>query len=259
MSVFLKELEEAENEPIPDIQCSGNNDETDDELSEFDADVQDELELKNSELSLNSDIQEVEESKTPNINWLITPAKRSYFNSFLTPNVPIIHKPIFKNCFTQIQDRSKLKTLYGTTSARDQSRNTVPLMPLKLSNKKALFFPEKNSNDTIYEDDPIENIEENQSNKENCQKVLCSVPVEQQLLEPFEKIIVNETEYVILNQIGRGGSSVVFHCYDPVDKHERAIKRVNLTGDKICIDGYINEVKMLFKLQKCDRIIRMFS
>lgn len=105
----------------------------------------------------------------------------------------------------------------------------------------------------------IENNPENKQNhSQNPPKVLCTIPL-QKSLETFAKLTVNKIEYVILNQIGRGGSSIVYHCHDVLHKCERAIKKVNLTGDKTCIEGYINEVKMLHKLQKCNRIIRMFS
>ncbi|XP_044272223.1 dual specificity protein kinase TTK [Tribolium madens] len=74
----------------------------------------------------------------------------------------------------------------------------------------------------------------------------------------FGKIQVNDVAYTVLNELGKGGSSQVFHCFNPQTKSHRAIKVVSLEN-KDSAKGFINEVKMLEKLQKCNRIIKMFD
>lgn len=74
----------------------------------------------------------------------------------------------------------------------------------------------------------------------------------------LEQICVNDVNYLILNQLGRGGTSVVYHCYNIVTKEERAIKKVNLESDTHRI-GYLNEVNVLGRLQNSDRIIHMYD
>ncbi|GJQ71500.1 protein serine threonine kinase [Trypoxylus dichotomus] len=266
LSVFLKELEEAENEPIPDIKYSNvddvdNKDEIDAkeyaEISELDE--TDEVNLcdhgsgiESIDNKLAETVYKPEVDKILNRNnginnkWLITPNKQP-------------------GSYTQIQDRSRFRIYNGNSSTKkNNTACIIPLLPKQVSKKKALFLSQsKETNDIIHENgNSIENKEKVEDSLEefnSIAKVLCSIPVETSILDPFEKISVNNKEYVILNQIGRGGSSVVFHCYDLIEKCERAIKRVNLTGDKACIEGYINEVKMLNKLQNCDRIIAMYS
>jgi serine/threonine-protein kinase TTK/MPS1 len=101
---------------------------------------------------------------------------------------------------------------------------------------------------------------------------LCTVPdqhkVESELkpavqlrpsLDPtFQRIKVNDVEYIILNELGKGGSSEVFHCYNHEMKTHRAIKVVSLANGASAT-GFINEVKMLKALQQCNRIIKMFD
>uniref|UniRef100_A0A1Y1K4J7 Protein kinase domain-containing protein n=1 Tax=Photinus pyralis TaxID=7054 RepID=A0A1Y1K4J7_PHOPY len=74
----------------------------------------------------------------------------------------------------------------------------------------------------------------------------------------LEQICVNNVNYLILNQLGRGGTSVVYHCYNIVTKEERAIKKVNLESDTQRI-GYLNEVNVLGQLQNSDWIIHMYD
>ncbi|KAK5642488.1 hypothetical protein RI129_008655 [Pyrocoelia pectoralis] len=74
----------------------------------------------------------------------------------------------------------------------------------------------------------------------------------------MKEILVNNVNYLILNQLGRGGSSVVYHCYNLHTKEERAIKKVNLESDTHRI-GYMNEVNVLAQLRNSDRIIHMYD
>ncbi|KRT80024.1 protein kinase [Oryctes borbonicus] len=273
LSVFLKELEEAENEPIPDIKYS-NTDETDakeyEEISELDVMN---LSTNGNGIESNDNILKATECEPVdevhnlndelNMKWFITPNKQPNFSNFITPNIQNLNNVNFKGSYTQIPNRSRLRIQCGNSSIKKQNTVCVmPLLPNQFSKKKTLFSSQsKEINEVIHDHISIKNknnIDDNLE-KNGLQNVLCSVPLENPILDPFERINVNNKEYVILNQIGRGGSSVVFHCYDIVQKCERAIKRVNLTGDKACIEGYINEVKMLNKLQSCNRIITMHS
>ncbi|XP_023022350.2 dual specificity protein kinase monopolar spindle 1 [Leptinotarsa decemlineata] len=76
--------------------------------------------------------------------------------------------------------------------------------------------------------------------------------------ETFNKIVVNQVEYLILSLLGKGGSSEVFQCYNLVSKKLVAIKCVSLQNSSSA-SGYINEVNLLKQLQNCDKIIKMFD
>lgn len=94
---------------------------------------------------------------------------------------------------------------------------------------------------------PSENI------KKSLGNALKEVP-----LDDNKTLTVKGVTYVILKELGQGGSSVVFECYDPATKNTRAIKQVSLES-KVSAIGYINEVKMLERLQNCPNIIKMYD
>lgn len=71
-------------------------------------------------------------------------------------------------------------------------------------------------------------------------------------------LVVKGVAYLVLGQLGQGGSSTVYDCYDPTTGNSRAIKHVSL-GDSASVAGYVNEVKMLEQLQKCPNIIKMYD
>lgn len=70
------------------------------------------------------------------------------------------------------------------------------------------------------------------------------------------RLLVKGVEYMILNRLGRGGSSEVFLCQCVDDEIYYAIKCVSL-HDPVTAQGYLNEVEILGKLQNCERIIKM--
>ncbi|XP_065156100.1 probable serine/threonine-protein kinase mps1 isoform X2 [Atheta coriaria] len=83
-------------------------------------------------------------------------------------------------------------------------------------------------------------------------------PLSERLIKDvFQCIRVKEVDYIVLNELGKGGSSVVYHCYDPASKAEYAVKVVDLKLDRNEANGFINEVKALKRLQDCDRIIKL--
>ncbi|XP_022916049.2 dual specificity protein kinase TTK [Onthophagus taurus] len=115
----------------------------------------------------------------------------------------------------------------------------------------------KVTSNVVNQNSQRENHQNENSKKENLNKI-CTVSTNNNL-QQFDEIIVNNIKYLVLNELGKGGSSVVYLCYNMDKKVHRAIKKVNLRGDKLCVEGYINEVRMIHKLQNCDRIIKMYS
>ncbi|CAH0754709.1 unnamed protein product [Bemisia tabaci] len=73
-------------------------------------------------------------------------------------------------------------------------------------------------------------------------------------------IKVNNRSYNIHSTIGKGGSSEVYKVEDPGSKSFLAVKVVKLAAvDEAIAEGYMNEVKLLEKLQGCPSVIRMFD
>ncbi|CAL1528948.1 unnamed protein product [Lymnaea stagnalis] len=76
-----------------------------------------------------------------------------------------------------------------------------------------------------------------------------------------EKVVyVNQIPYKVLRLVGRGGSAKVYQVYDPMSNMIRALKVVNLSmANEVVLEGYINEISLLKKLQHCDRVIKLFD
>ncbi|KAL3860437.1 hypothetical protein ACJMK2_010560 [Sinanodonta woodiana] len=73
---------------------------------------------------------------------------------------------------------------------------------------------------------------------------------------------VNGQSYSVLDIIGQGGSSKVYQVMDLNDskKKLKAIKCVNLEhANQMIVEGYKNEIKLLKRLQYCDKVIKMYD
>ncbi|XP_049305179.1 dual specificity protein kinase TTK isoform X3 [Bactrocera dorsalis] len=60
---------------------------------------------------------------------------------------------------------------------------------------------------------------------------------------------INNSDYTIIKKIGCGGSSSVYLAKRNSDGTECALKVVDLRGDPVVVEGYLNETKLLAKLQ----------
>ncbi|KAK3589294.1 hypothetical protein CHS0354_026946 [Potamilus streckersoni] len=73
---------------------------------------------------------------------------------------------------------------------------------------------------------------------------------------------VNGQSYSVLDVVGQGGSSKVYQVMDLNDskKKLKAIKCVNLEhANQMIVEGYKNEIKLLKRLQYCDKVIKMYD
>ncbi|XP_049285760.1 dual specificity protein kinase Ttk isoform X1 [Anopheles funestus] len=78
--------------------------------------------------------------------------------------------------------------------------------------------------------------------------------------QPKERpIVINGKEYMVLKKIGSGGSSSVFLAKQVATGLECAVKLVNLNGDANLVEGYLNETKMLAKLQTNENVIALYD
>lgn len=72
-------------------------------------------------------------------------------------------------------------------------------------------------------------------------------------------IQINGVEYIVEKKLGFGGSSTVFLAKCHQKKMECALKIVNLRGDQAVVDGYLNETKLLAKLQGNKSIVNLYD
>ena len=90
-------------------------------------------------------------------------------------------------------------------------------------------------------------------NRSNSNSVALATTVDNDIIR------VNGNAYSILKKIGSGGSSVVYQVLDE-ERNLKAIKRVDLSeAEESEAEGYLNEVRLLEKLQGRQRIIRLFE
>lgn len=97
--------------------------------------------------------------------------------------------------------------------------------------------------------------------KLNCKtgvKKTVNIPLKDVTLKYNKTLCVKGVNYVILKELGKGGSSVVYDCYEPTSGVSRAIKQVSVEN-RSSASGFINEVELLAKLQNCSNIIRMYD
>lgn len=70
---------------------------------------------------------------------------------------------------------------------------------------------------------------------------------------------INGKVFVVQRKIGAGGSSVVYLAQRWDTDEEVAVKVVDLQGDDAVVTGYVNETKLLAKLQGDASVIRLFE
>ncbi|XP_065095087.1 dual specificity protein kinase TTK isoform X2 [Ochlerotatus camptorhynchus] len=82
---------------------------------------------------------------------------------------------------------------------------------------------------------------------------------QQQQTKPLPVIAINGKEYQVLKKLGSGGSSSVFLAKQVGTGVECALKLVNLEGDASLVEGYINETKLLAKLQGNENVVALYD
>lgn len=103
-----------------------------------------------------------------------------------------------------------------------------------------------------YKHKPLLCIDKDKENlNTHCQPVI-SKPV------PEKTITVKDVTYIVWDEIGKGGSSVIYHCFEPQCRNQRAIKCVSLKNDSAA-NSYTNEVKFLQTVLSCDHVIKMYD
>ncbi|XP_043223624.1 myosin light chain kinase 2, skeletal/cardiac muscle-like [Amphibalanus amphitrite] len=72
-------------------------------------------------------------------------------------------------------------------------------------------------------------------------------------------LTVNHRDYIVMKQIGRGGSSKVLQVFDS-DMRSLAIKQVYLENtDDATANGYKNEIELLRSLRHSDRVVQLMD
>lgn len=84
-------------------------------------------------------------------------------------------------------------------------------------------------------------------------------PIKEPSSEKEETVSINNQSYIIDKKIGSGGSSYVYLAHGKQSAQEYAIKLVKLDGEQQVIEGYLNETKLLAKLQGNANVVTLFD
>lgn len=271
LSEFEKELEQAKNEPL--VICMDTIERSEDLLEELPENFDSSIEIDTNESSeatdrLASIEEDEEESNCKDKNkcqkWIVPCEKTTELKPYYsTPNKLSFNKT---RCIAEnSEDKENLTKVQASVPASvvkvnprisritDGIRQSVTVSN-NFSTPKNCCIPisiksgTRKTGNSEYVPRPgvtITDITKNINGKANS--------------EHLERtIIVRGIEYIILRELGRGGSSVVYDCFDRIAGTLRAIKCVSLENNTMTV-GYLNEVKLLQNLEKCDNIIKMFD
>lgn len=221
-SEFEKELEDAQNEPL---------NLTIDDLKDLAEDLDDINLLENDQAKRTLAVIEEErpdnaDNKLVNSRRFAVPFTPLKNNSSTPYKVPTSHGSAFKSTF-------------------DNKENKVQaIVPLISSAKKSKVV------NSIFSTPKL-------TCKTEVNKGSGQLPLREVTSNNNKTLTVNGVTYVVLKELGNGGSSVVYDCLEPSSGVNRAVKDVLLK--KNCSSGFINEVKLLEKLQDCPNIIKMYD
>ncbi|KAH8236570.1 hypothetical protein KR026_005625, partial [Drosophila bipectinata] len=127
--------------------------------------------------------------------------------------------------------------------------------PLNGKSKKSLDFSEVEKEKQIKEQPKLETIEP--------AKELISVPIvtadPPSNPKPSSTLKIKNHEYVIVKKLGCGGSSSVYLARRSDSGEEFALKVVDLQADPQVVQGYLNETKLLAKLQGNACVVSLYD
>eukprot|EP00178_Gracilaria_changii_P007448 TRINITY_DN235_c0_g1_i1.p1 TRINITY_DN235_c0_g1~~TRINITY_DN235_c0_g1_i1.p1 ORF type:complete len:1019 (+),score=141.28 TRINITY_DN235_c0_g1_i1:435-3059(+) len=158
-----------------------------------------------------------------------------------------------------VQDPSRSKTNFGTNDNRPQRRH-------RIERSLPEDFHRSNSNDANhafrYSHNPVpaSSPHHHWSSTHNSPRERSNrLPAIFSSQAPH--FIVNESPYVVLETIGKGGSSVVYKVMDKNLKM-RALKRVKVehsSSSRMMMESYVNEIALLMKLRGSPNIVQLYD
>lgn len=188
-----------------------------------------------------------------------TPYKKNESVMFVTPLVkPLREFSTKKKCqmtnpitgdkvdFQQHQEVSSQKILFTTPIGLSRP----PILPLDSTPSNELMKPPVTNRKLS----PISEIKKSIKASES---LYAAVDKEQET--PQRTLTVNKNEFIVDKKIGSGGSSTVFLARCKRNGRECAIKLVDLDGDQAVVEGYLNETKLLAKLQGNINVVALYD
>lgn len=106
---------------------------------------------------------------------------------------------------------------------------------------------------------PMEDVLASSNKNINPDPPVTSLPQITRKIEKPQTIEINNKIYRIHCKLGSGGSSTVFLAGEMSTNIECAVKVVHLQGDRAVVEGYLNETRLLAKLQGNINVIKLFD
>ncbi|CAO1411636.1 unnamed protein product [Diamesa tonsa] len=188
-----------------------------------------------------------------------TPYKKNESVMFVTPLVkPLREFSTNKKCqmtnpitgdkvdFQSHQEVSSQKILFTTPIGLPRP----PVLPVDTTPSNDLMKPPATNRKLS----PISEIKKSIKASESLYAA-----VEKEPETPQKILTVNKNEFIVDKKIGSGGSSTVFLARCTRNGRECAIKLVDLDGDQAVVEGYLNETKLLAKLQGNINVVALYD
>ena len=185
--------------------------------------------LKSLESSMN--VPEIETPLKKNDHVVFaTPSLRPHSSFSVATTKKTASLPIYPQTCEK-RDKPQAKILFTTPVARPPAGRLMDSTPIEIRN-------------TLNTNRKLSPIKEPSTEKEKQNE---------------RAVTINGSDYIVEKKIGSGGSSSVFLARGKKTGKEFAIKLVNLDGDQQVIDGYLNETKLLAKLQGNINVVSLFD
>lgn len=201
-----------------------------------------------------SQLNTIQEDKQMDIETPFKAEAPSNFSKFITPQVMSFTNRRNVNSTTQ-KPRNALENEFKTKKVLFQTpisvarpavlpNESITLSMIDTPNKEVLITPEEHKLEM--------------KNRLDVKSKKSLFEVKEAPKNP-NAILINGIEYVVQSKLGSGGSSTVFLATCEAKNLECALKIVNLRGDPAVVEGYLNETKLLAKLQGNQCVVNLYD
>ncbi|CAH8592431.1 unnamed protein product [Schistosoma turkestanicum] len=189
----------------------------------------------------------------------VSSALDSTYPNEISPNVKFEPHEVSKNYPSDCDSLGSIQIVDSVGGLPDSSQSFISP---RLSKESLLTSVTSNPQMESLQPPELSTIVGSIKLNESCEKdkIPISIGVQTELVNDSEQyIIVNGKKYRIINELGRGGSSVVYWAMDS-ELNPWAVKKVDLKNlTQETVTSYMNEIEMLKSLVDSDRIIRLYD
>jgi hypothetical protein len=186
-----------------------------------------------------------------------TPYAQPAEHQFVTPQV--------KTFQTMRLQSSRVKSSQKPLDNQIRSQKILFTTPIAVSSRPPVALSIKNDSiclsleDTPEKSTQVLKSQVPQTATKNCLSPIKESSASKDTAKDVQTLTINHKQYVINKKIGSGGSSSVFLARQTCSDLECAVKCVNLEGDVSVVEGYLNETRLLAKLQGNVNVVKLYD